>query len=78
MSNFEPNAVIRGFQLTIVGSMSSYVFSLEHTGDWVKIPWRIPGYTRNSINVVGVGHAKTLIKVLVLHLASHLMSFALE
>jgi hypothetical protein len=26
MSNFEPNAVIRGFQLTVVGSMSPYMF----------------------------------------------------
>jgi hypothetical protein len=26
MSNFEPNAVIRGFQLTVVGSMSPRTF----------------------------------------------------
>lgn len=26
MSNFEPNAVIRGFQLTVVGSMSPMLF----------------------------------------------------
>lgn len=34
MSNFEPNAVIRGFQLTIVGSMfasSKYTNPVAHT-----------------------------------------------
>lgn len=53
MSSFEPNAVIRGFQLTVVGSMSPYMFCFYFPaiqGDWFKMP-RIPGYTRNSINV---------------------------
>lgn len=31
MSNFEPNAVIRGFQLVVVGSMYFYVaYSPKH------------------------------------------------
>jgi hypothetical protein len=34
MSNFEPNAVIRGFQLTVVGSMSLVFFLFpDHSGE---------------------------------------------
>jgi hypothetical protein len=87
MSSFEPNAVIRGFQLTVVGSMSPYMFCFYFPavqGNWFKMPrnpWLHKKFYQclQSCIVSESAYAKTLIKVLLgLNLASHILSFALE
>ena len=85
MSSFEPNAVIRGFQLTVVGSMSPYMFccyfpviqggiGLKRSVGFLttqEIPSMSPG-----LYSIGVGSCQDFDQVL--NSASHLLSFALE
>lgn len=87
MSSFEPNAVIRGFQLTVVGSMSLYTLCLYFPtiqGDWLEMPrnpWLHKKFYQRLQSCIASesAYAKTLIKVLLgLNLASHILSFALE
>lgn len=61
MSSFEPNAVIRGFQLTVVGSMSPYMFCFYLPiiqGDWFKMsrnPWLHKKIPSMSLELYSVG-----------------------
>lgn len=86
MSNFEPNAVIRGFQLTVVGSMSPYMFCcFPRPFRWIGLKTQAYSWLHTQFYecqgriASESAYAKTLIKVLaVQHWASHLLSFALE